>query len=74
MGRRGWYVAAVIALLLGAGLFALWVLRDVANFTLHGYIAMAIGLIGTTLLAAGLMWLAFHSSRAGWDDLDREDG
>ncbi len=72
MRRRGWYGVAVLAALLVAGLFALWILRGVAGFTLHGYIALAIGLVGTTLLAAGLMWLAFHSSRAGWDDLDRD--
>jgi len=74
MGRRGWFAAAVVAALLVVGLAAVWVLRGVAGFTLHGYIALAIGVLGTTLLAAGLMWLAFHSSRAGWDDLDRGDG
>jgi hypothetical protein len=39
---------------------------------LHGWIALTIALVGVSVVGGGLMWLAFYSSRAGWDDLDRE--
>ena len=36
--------------------------------TVHGWIALSIGAVGTALLTAGLMILAFHSHRSGHDD------
>lgn len=38
----------------------------------HGWLALTIALVGLTGMAGGLMWLAFYSARAGWDDIDRE--
>lgn len=36
--------------------------------TIHGWIALTLGVMGTIALAWGLMALAFKSSREGWDD------
>ena len=72
LGRGGAYAlaaAAALACLVG---FALWVLRGDTGITLHGWIALGVALLGTTLIGGGLMWLAFYSSRAGWDDIDRD--
>ncbi len=40
---------------------------------LHGWLALTIALVGTTVVAGGLMWLAFYSARAGWDDINRDE-
>ena len=34
----------------------------------HGWAAMILGLAGTVALSVGLMLLAFHSSKRGYDD------
>ena len=39
-----------------------------AELTLHGWIALTLGVVGTVLLAWLLMALAFKSDREGWDD------
>jgi len=36
----------------------------------HGWIALVLGVVLTAALGAGLMWLVFHSSRSGHDDMD----
>lgn len=68
-------------LLIGLGLLGLagflgWVLwRAVTmdgGMSVHGWIAMALGLGLTAALAVVLMGLAFYSSRRGWDDIDRD--
>lgn len=43
------------------------------NLTLHGWIAYALGGIGSLLLACGLFYLTFKSAREGYDDLDRPE-
>ena len=40
--------------------------------SIHLWIALALALVFTAALGGGLMWLAFYSSREGWDDIDRE--
>jgi hypothetical protein len=45
----------------------------IPTISVHGYIAVAIATAGVCLLSAGLMALMFHSSRGGWDDIDREE-
>ena len=72
LGRGGAYALAVAAAVACLALFGLWVLRGDTGITLHGWLALGVALIGTAAVGGGLMWLAFYSSRAGWDDLDRE--
>jgi len=36
--------------------------------SVHGWIALGLGVAGTVGLGWGLMALAFRSSREGWDD------
>ncbi|MFN3815852.1 hypothetical protein [Brevundimonas sp.] len=45
-----------------------WDAIGASPMTLHGWIALSIGAVGTALLSAGLMILAFHSNRSGHDD------
>ena len=61
----------VIALAIaGASALALawfWTAIGGGPMSVHGWIALLIGLFGTVGLAWGLMALAFKSSREGWD-------
>ena len=76
MSRFAWglLVAGLVAgtgLAIWAMLFV-WQIEGYEGFTLHGWIALGLGLAFSAALGGGLMWLAFHSSRRGWDDIDRE--
>lgn len=54
------------------GLQAAWAVAGDVRISVHGWIAIALAFVFTGLLGGGLMALAFHSHRKGWDDLDRE--
>jgi O-antigen ligase len=54
------------------GFQAAWRLSGNVQMSIHGYVAMGLAAGVTLLLGGGLMWLAFYSSRKGWDDIDRE--
>lgn len=43
------------------------------TMTMHGWIAYALGGLGSLALSIGLFWLLFHSAREGHDDLDRPE-
>ncbi len=48
-----------------------WVLGDVEggrDISVHGFVAMAIGTVGTLAIGGGLMFLVFYSNRHGYDD------
>lgn len=57
-------IAAIATL--GLGLF--WIAIGGGAMSVHGWIAMGLGVLGTVGLAWGLMTLAFRSNREGWDD------
>jgi multisubunit Na+/H+ antiporter MnhG subunit len=66
--------ALTIAVLLGllgtsAGV-ALWAWREIGDVEMsaHGLVALTLGVLVTFALGAGLMALAFFSSRRGYDD------
>ena len=61
----------VVAALLIAGVWGtslLWIRVGGGEMSGHGWAAMILGLIGTIVLSVGLMVLAFHSSKRGFDD------
>jgi hypothetical protein len=63
---------AVLGALVAA---TVWVAVDVwtsmdTQMSWHGWLAMGLGVVITAALGSGLMWLVFHSSRSGHDDLD----
>lgn len=67
-------VALAILVVLGGLVLAVrvsWAFGD-TPIGLHGWLAMAIALVGVSVVGGGLMWLAFYSARSGWDDIDRE--
>jgi hypothetical protein len=70
-----WLLAALITLLGLAvwGFQAAWRLGGNTPLGLHGWIAMALAAVFVLGLGGGLMWLAFYSSRHGYDDDQRDD-
>lgn len=61
-------LAALIAAGATWALSLFWRAIGGGAMSVHGWIAMALGVIGTVGLAWGLMGLAFRSHREGWDD------
>lgn len=57
-------IAAIATM--GLGLF--WIAIGGGAMSVHGWIAMGLGVLGTVGLAWALMSLAFRSHREGWDD------
>jgi hypothetical protein len=41
------------------------------QMSVHGYIAMILGIVFSLVIGCGLMALMFYSSRHGYDDIDR---
>ena len=72
-GRAGRFLLALgLAVAIAAaavfGLAAYWRLIGGGPMSVHGWIAMGLGVLGTVGLAGLLMGLAFKSNREGWDD------
>jgi hypothetical protein len=68
-------IIVLLALLAGAGVFA-WVgLFDSHDVPLgvHGWTAMALGIVFTLVVGIGLMTLMFYSSRHGYDEAPHLD-
>lgn len=60
-------LVALALLSLWAGV-AGWNLESDVEMSVHGYIAMAIGIVASLVVGIGLMTLVFYSSRKGYDD------
>lgn len=61
-------LACGIAAVCTVGLAMFWRLIGGGALTIHGWIAMALGILGSVALSWVLMGLAFRSDREGWDD------
>jgi hypothetical protein len=72
-GRRFtlWLAAAIIVIIVATTLLARF---EFVSAGFHAPFAMALGVIFTALLGAGLMALSFYSSKAGFDDAARGMG
>lgn len=67
-------IAALFAMLLGAGWFAAraWIAVEGPPMPATGYVAMALGVVFSLVLGIGLMALLFYSSRHGYDEASQE--
>ena len=64
-------IIATLLALLGTTIgWAIWGWEQTATISVsvHGYIAMVLGIVFTILVGCGLMALMFYSSRHGYDD------
>jgi hypothetical protein len=70
--RRNNRMLAVVAILIALALVAIgvyaWQSLGASALTVHGYIALVLGTIGTAGLGIGLMALVFYSHRYGYDE------
>jgi hypothetical protein len=71
-GRGSRMAVAVTAVILALSLVAIgvyaWHTLGASELTVHGYIALVLGVIGTIGLGVGLMVLVFYSNRYGYDE------
>ncbi len=58
----------VLGSLATGGLITLLALLDGTEMSIHGWIAMWLGVVLSMALGAGLMSLVFYSARRGYDD------
>jgi len=67
--KRALWTVVIVALAAAGtiGTARVWIAIGGEPLTIHGWIAMAIGIGGTVVLAWVLMALAFRSDRDGWD-------
>ena len=65
-----WTVVILLSLLLAATLVTFWGWQQIGEVEMsrHGLIALALGVVISFLVGAGLMTLVFFSSRRGYDD------
>lgn len=63
-------VVTLLSLLAAAAGVAWWGWNQLADvqMSMHGYIALALGVVATLGLGMGLMWLVYFSHRHGFDD------
>ncbi|MGF1604699.1 MAG: hypothetical protein ACFB22_00020 [Rhodothalassiaceae bacterium] len=63
-------IAYLVALLIGAIVFAAWIILDLGavEISAHGWIAMSLGVIVSLMLGVGLMMLTYRSHKRGYDD------
>ena len=61
-------LAAIIAVTSTLALSWSWTAIGGGAMSVHGWIALSLGVFGTVALAWLLMALAFKSDREGWDD------
>ena len=50
------------------GVWEMWFSIEDVDISIHGFIALSLGAFFTLLLGGGLMWLAYFSSRHGYDE------
>jgi hypothetical protein len=71
-GRGNRVAVAVTAVVLALALVAIgiyaWRTLGASELTVHGYIALVLGVTGTIVLGVGLMVLVFYSNRYGYDE------
>ncbi len=73
-------IAFLLAMLLAAGVGGIMAWNAVGGggpeqeISLHGFIALGLGIVGSLVVGGGLMALVFFSSRSGHDQAVHEDG
>lgn len=70
--KNGALVAVMCLLLvLACGVaWYVWSALDGVSMSIHGYIALGLGVILSLLVGGGLMALVFFSARRGYDDIE----
>jgi dipeptide/tripeptide permease len=65
-------VAALSLIVVGGLAAGFWNSLGASEISLSGWIAMALGVLVSFAVGAGLMALVFYSNRRGYDDINRD--
>jgi hypothetical protein len=71
LGKGEWALFGLLGVLLLASIVGFWAALthgQIPHISVHGWIAMSIGILFSLLIGCGLMWLSFYSARHGFDD------
>jgi hypothetical protein len=71
LGWGFWLLAVAMTVMLvfaAWGFTVAWKMAGNAPMSIHGYVALGLGVVLSLVLGGGLMALAFFSSRRGYDD------
>jgi hypothetical protein len=72
LGLGGWaIIAALLAMLAGAVAYAVhaWNAMPGTGISPLGWLFLSLGIVVTTAVGGGLMWLVFYSARKHYDDI-----
>jgi hypothetical protein len=70
--KSAFLILPLLALLAFALWWAIYAWNSVdVQMSVHGYVAMILGIVFSLVIGCGLMALMFYSSRHGYDDIDR---
>jgi protein-S-isoprenylcysteine O-methyltransferase Ste14 len=61
-------ILGAVALVFVMGFWFTKISANLPQISMHGWIAMSLGVLFSLLIGCGLMWLSFYSSRNGFDD------
>lgn len=66
-------IVVLMGILVGSLWFAVQAFTQIdATMSVHGWIALILGVVLSLLIGGGLMALVFFSSRRGYDDMDND--
>lgn len=65
-------IGAACLVAVGAVAAGFWTALGASEITLSGWIAMALGVLVSFAVGAGLMALVFYSNRHGYDEINRD--
>jgi protein-S-isoprenylcysteine O-methyltransferase Ste14 len=71
ISKGTWLLFAMLGALLVLSIAGFWLALThgkIPTISVHGWIAMSIGILFSLGIGGGLMWLSFYSSRNGFDD------
>ncbi len=71
ISKGTWVLFGSLGAMLLASALGLWFALNhgaMAKISVHGWIAMTIGVVFSLAIGCGLMWLSFYSAKQGFDD------
>lgn len=71
MSLVGWVIFSLLIGMLAAAVIGYGIVLSrspLPEMSVHGWVAMGLGVVFSLLIGCGLMWLSFYSSRHGYDD------
>jgi hypothetical protein len=71
ISKGTWVLFGSLGAMLLASIVGFWFALNhgaMPKISIHGWIAMSIGILFSLLIGCGLMWLSFYSAKQGFDD------